>query len=261
MPESIRLLPRNVVWYTHAFFSILFIIPKMLWFKRLRKRLPEPEFLARAHVVANRWMETHIKWSGVKVDLSGLENISDEPVVFVANHQSYFDVAVFLARIPKPKGFIAKIEMKKAPVISAFMDYIGCVYMDRADLKKSARAINAGVEKVRRGHSMIIFPEGTRSKSNEMGEWKAGSLKLATKAGVPIIPVTLFDSFKSLEANGYRFKPVTVTVIIGEPVRTDCLSADELTALPDRLKAIIQKNIDMLKSNIPKSKTEVEQNA
>jgi len=242
--KNLKMIPRTVVWYIHAVLSLVFIIlPQMIRLSFLRKKLPELEFFALAHKIAGKWAKAQLKWSGAKISITGIENIPDCPVVFIANHQSYIDIGIFLALIEKPKGFVAKVELKKAPIVNTFMDYIGCLFMDRNNLKQSLKTIIDGANRVKNGHSLVIFPEGTRSKSNNMLEWKAGALKLATKAKAPIVPVTLYNSFEILEADGYKIKPCNVEVIIGEPVYTENLPQDELTELPNTIKGIIQENL------------------
>ena len=86
---------------------------------------------------------------------------------------------------------------------------------------------------------MVIFPEGTRSKGDEMGEFKAGSFKLATKAKVPIIPVTIKGSYKLMEANGNKIKPDMVEIFIHPEIPTADLSKEELSNLPEKVKSII----------------------
>lgn len=91
--------------------------------------------------------------------------------------------------IEKPKAFIAKIELLKLPLLRTWMIHLKCVFMDRSDIRQSLKVINQAADHLKEGYSMIIFPEGTRSKNETFGEFKPGSLKLALKAGVPIVPV------------------------------------------------------------------------
>jgi 1-acyl-sn-glycerol-3-phosphate acyltransferase len=113
-----------------------------------------------------------------------------------------------------------------------------CVFMDRNDIRQSVQAINEGVDLLKQGYSMVIFPEGTRSKGETMGEFKQGSFKLATKAGVPIVPVAIKGSYKMMEEKGF-IRPASVEVIISKPISTEGLTREELQQLPDRVKEII----------------------
>src|SRR5699024_1808110 len=93
-----------------------------------------------------------------------------------------------------PHGFIAKVELTKFPIVSQWMKEMKCIFMDRSDRRQSLQSIKEGINILKNGHSMVIFPEGTRSKSDAMGEFKAGSMTLATKSGVPIVPITISGS-------------------------------------------------------------------
>jgi 1-acyl-sn-glycerol-3-phosphate acyltransferase len=127
------------------------------------------------------------------------------------------------------------------------MEYINCVFIDRNDIRQSAKAILEAATKVKEGCSMVIFPEGTRSRSsNHIGDWKAGAFKVATKAKAPIVPVTFFDSYKVLEGNKMRIRPANVGIIFHDPIYTAELPRDELSELPEKVKNIIQHGLDEL---------------
>ena len=116
---------------------------------------------------------------------------------------------------------------------------MNCVFMDRSNIRKSAEAIVEGVNIIKSGYSLVIFPEGTRSKSNLIGEFKAGSFKLATKSKAPIVPVSIKDSYKLMEANGNKIKPADVEIHIHPAIETKNLTKEEMEALPEKVKSII----------------------
>jgi 1-acyl-sn-glycerol-3-phosphate acyltransferase len=193
--------------------------------------------------VSRLWAKTIIWLTGSKVNVTGAENIPDgTPVVFISNHQSYFDILVFLAYIPGQKGFIAKIETSKVPIFSTWMKNIHCIFMDRSSLKQSFESIKKGIDNLEHGYRVVIFPEGTRSHKAEMAEFKHGSFKLATKAGVPIIPVTILDTYKIWEEKN-RIRSSQVQVIISKPIETSSLSREEISELPDKVHGIISCNL------------------
>jgi len=169
--------------------------------------------------ISNGWARNLVRITGSSVDISGLENIpKDGAVLFVSNHQSNFDIPILLGYLPKPIGFVAKIELAKVPLLSTWLKFGDCVFIDRKDIRQSLKAINVASDILKSGHSMVIFPEGTRSKGKELGVFKPGSLKLAQKAGVPIIPITVHNSYEIYEANNNRVKPARVKVTIGKPI-------------------------------------------
>ena len=231
---------RTIMWYSNFAGSLLLKVPQMYKVKRLQRKPNKMESIEYIHNVTSKWAMRSVKVSGAKVNVYGLENIPPEiPVVFVSNHQGNFDTALFMSYINKPKGYIAKIEMKKVPIISTWMEYMNCVFMDRSNLRKSAQAIIEGIKILKSGHSLVIFPEGTRSKGGPVGEFKAGSFKLATKAKVPIIPVTIDGSYKLMEKNKNRIKPGEVNMYIHPMINTSELTSGELKELPVRVKDII----------------------
>lgn len=197
-----------------------------------------------AHDISYWWADKLIKASGMKLQIQGLENVPREgAVLFVSNHQSDFDIAIHLGAIDKPKGFVAKIELAKIPIASNWMRKMGSVFIDRSDIKQSLRTINEGIEILKKGRSLVIFPEGTRSKGAEMADFKKGSLRLAEKAHVPIVPVSISGTYKIMEANKGRIIPTEVHVVISKPIIYDELPAEEKKNIAKLVQDIIRSNL------------------
>lgn len=235
---------RTIAWYTHFAVSLVMTIPKLNKVKTLDRQGKTEERDRLVHEVASKWAMSQVKLSGARVKVFGEENLpKDRNVLFISNHQGNFDIALFMSHIDKPKGYVSKIEMQKIPILKTWMEYLNCVFMDRGNLRKSAEAIAEGIKILKKGYSLSIFPEGTRSKGDTMGDFKAGSFKLATKAKVPILPVTIKGSYKLMEANGNKIVPADVEVYIHPPVETENLTKEELDLLPDRVKSIIESRL------------------
>ncbi|MGM9987438.1 MAG: lysophospholipid acyltransferase family protein [Bacillaceae bacterium] len=163
--------------------------------------------------------KTIMEAAGATVEVKGIENLpKDQNVLFVGNHQSNFDIPLLLGYLPRMIGFISKMEVKKIPIARTWMREMYCVFMDRSDRRQSLKAIKEGIENLKNGYNMVIFPEGTRSKGGPVDEFKAGSLTLATKSGVPIVPIAINGTYKLLEANNNRVKPAHVTLTILKPI-------------------------------------------
>lgn len=235
---------RTIAWYANFILGLILTFPKLRKVKKLEKQGRTAEKAQLVHKTTSKWALSQIKMSGAQVSVYGQENIpSERAVLFVSNHQGNFDVALFMACIDKPKGYMAKIEMKKVPLLRTWMEYMHCVFMDRGKPRKSIAAIAKGIDILKSGYSLVIFPEGTRSKGNKIGEFKAGSFKLATKSGVPIVPVTISGSYRLMEANGGKVKPAEVKMFIHPLVETANLSKEEEDTLPVRVKTVIESKL------------------
>ncbi len=191
------------------------------------------------HKVVKNWATTMVKSTGSKVEVVGMENIPEKNVLYVSNHQSYGDIPVILGYLPKAKGMVAKIEMSKAPIMSKWMRHMGCIFLDRSSMRQSMQMILLGIEMLKSGKTLVIFPEGTRSKSNQLGEFKKGSLQLAVKSGVPVIPVTMDGTYKMYEETG-KARPTTIHVTVHPPIYMENLTPEEKKNLAEMVKNIIQ---------------------
>lgn len=235
---------RTIYWYTTFLLSLITAYPKYVKAKRLQKTSDAATSRKYIHETSKKWMMSALKRSGATVEVHGLEFLpKDQNVVIVSNHQGNFDIPLLIGYIDIPKGFISKIEAKKIPVISKWMELMNCIFMDRSTLKGSAGAIIEGIKTLKQGHSLVIFPEGTRSRGDKMGEFKAASFKLATKSGIPILPVTIDGSYRLMEKNHNRIKPAHVKLTIHPMVITKGLSKEAMQALPDEVYNTIQSEL------------------
>ncbi|MCT4563419.1 MAG: 1-acyl-sn-glycerol-3-phosphate acyltransferase [Maledivibacter sp.] len=236
---------RTIMWIIYFIYRILVITPYLITLKSLDKqdRIDERDELA--YDISRKWGYNLIKASGSKIKVIGQENIpKDQAVLFVSNHQSYLDIPVLLGYIDKPKSFIAKAELSKYPLFSTWMKAMRCIFIDRSDVRQSLRAIKEGIKLLKNGYSLVIFPEGTRSKDGNLMEFKQGSLKLATKSGVPIMPVTI-NGTKDIMTRGTLFiKPTDVEIIISKPIFMDEETAKDSKALNERVRNIISENLN-----------------
>ena len=182
-----------------------------------------------------------VKISGADVTVTGIENVPlDEPVLYVGNHQGNMDIPLLYSTAPQTMAFVAKKEMEKIPLLGYWMKERGCVFIDRENARSSLKAINEAIQNLKLGYSMAVFPEGTRSKSSQVGDFKAGSLRIAIKSGVKVIPVSIKDSYKLIEKKG-KNTPAKVSVHYSEPIDsknfkdTNELAAEVLTQIKKHL--------------------------
>lgn len=192
--------------------------------------------------LARLWARAVIWATGCKVTVEGLEHIprEGEGLCFVGNHPGDFDVILALAYIPRAFGFIAKKEILFFPFINLWVLLLGGLFLDRKNIGQARRAIEGGAERIRRGLSMIIFPEGTRSRGKGLLPFKAGAFKLATLAGSPIIPMAIEGSYAVYEETGF-VRAVPVRLAFGPPISTKNLSVEERKALPEQVREEIAR--------------------
>ncbi len=169
--------------------------------------------------------------SGVKLTIEGRENIpQDRPVLYVGNHRSFYDIIISYLLFPGVTGFVAKKETQKVPLLSLWMEYIHCLFLDRKNLKEGLKTILLGIEKVKSGISMCIYPEGTRSRSDselDMLDFKEGSLKIAEKSGCPVVPIAMLHTADIFENHFPKIRAAHVHVRIGEPIDLKSLGKEE----------------------------------
>ncbi|NTV89578.1 MAG: 1-acyl-sn-glycerol-3-phosphate acyltransferase, partial [Clostridiales bacterium] len=180
------------------------------------------------------------KLTGSTLDIKGLEKIpADGPVLYVCNHQSHMDSAVMHGFFPKRKGFISIVEVLKFPILRTWMKHMECVFMDRGNIRQSLTCINKAVDILKSGRSMVLFPEGRLGDGVAVGEFKKGSVKLAAKAGVPIIPVTIRNSINVMNKNATNVKAVHVECIVAAPINPEEFGIDDDKHVMDKIREII----------------------
>ncbi len=159
--------------------------------------------------------------AGVEVTVKGAENIpADRAVLYVGNHRSYFDILVGYVTVPSLMGFVAKKEMLRYPLLKDWMSNVNCLFLDRKNMKEGLKTILSGIEKVKHGISVWIFPEGTRNRNEsvlDMLPFKEGSLKIAEKAGCPVVPVAITGTAEVFETHIPFIRPSHVTIEFGKP--------------------------------------------
>lgn len=180
---------------------------------------------------------------GMNVTIKGKENIPNVPCCYIGNHTSILDIPILIDSVGKCMGFVAKKEMVKAPVLGYWMSKYNCVPLDRENAREAIKVIKKGSENIKKGYSMAIFPEGTRSKNGELMEFKKGSLKLATMAKAPIVPVTIDGAYRAFEIDR-KFKAIDITITFSEPIYTENLSREEEKSLMEKVRSEIAKNLE-----------------
>ncbi|MDD7641580.1 MAG: lysophospholipid acyltransferase family protein [bacterium] len=190
--------------------------------------------------------------SGVKLTVIGEDQVpTDEPVLYIGNHRSYFDIVISYARCPRLTGYIAKDSMLKIPLLSTWMKRLNCLFINREDIKESLKTILAGIENVKNGISMCIYPEGTRGKGTDeldMLPFKEGSLKIAEKTGCKIVPMAMTGSADIFEKHVPFIRKARVILEYGAPIDVAALSKEDKKKLGSYCQAEITRMLEKHRS-------------
>jgi len=222
------------------------LIPRFKLIKLNRQgKVTERDALAQA--IARNWAQSGLAMNGSSIHVTGAEYVPETGgLLFVANHQSNFDIPILVGHVPRDKGFIAKLELLKVPSFGRWMKYIGCIFIDRNDARQSFETINDAAERIKTGHSLVIFPEGTRSADGSVGAFKAGSMRLAMKAGVPIVPVSISGSKDIMPKGSSVIKSASVEVIISPPLMPDDFEGMDSRQIAEKVRSIIVSTMNQL---------------
>ena len=179
-----------------------------------------------------QFMFRFILWiTGAKVTVIGEENVpKDIPVLYIGNHRSFFDIVITYARCPRLTGYVAKDSMKKVPLLSVWMERLYCLFLNRTDIKEGLKTILTGIEQIKNGISMCIFPEGTRNKGDDETKllpFKEGSFKMAEKTGCPIILMSMNNTSAILEDHFPFIRSTHVVLEYSKPIYPKELSKEE----------------------------------
>lgn len=208
--------------------------------KKLEQDGKEQEVKEKIAPLVIDWAKYCVDATGTQVEVTGIENVpTDRSVVYIGNHQGIFDIPLLLGYIPYQKAFIAKIEILKIPMLSDWMKLMKCVFLARKSPRQSVEAMHQGIENVKNGYSMVIFPEGTRNKGGPVKEFKPGSFKLAFQSEADIVPVTIDGTWKIYEEHK-KINPAKIKLTIHPAVKTEGLNKDELREIPAQVQKIVE---------------------
>lgn len=225
------------------FLYLVLTIPMMLYLKCTNEKHKERNDRIASNMV--RWaFKLILAATGSDVTVTGKEHIPDEPVLYVGNHRSYFDILTGYTSIDGCCGFVAKKEMEKIPLLSSWMMLISCLFLDRKDIKQGLKTILAAIDQVKNGTSVWIFPEGTRNRGEDLMEFKEGSMKIAEKSGCAIVPVALKGTADVFENHTPWIRPSHIQIQFGEPIYPKELSREEKKFLGASVRNRIQGMLD-----------------
>lgn len=208
-----------------------------------------PRTEAAVEWVIRAWSKGFLFIGPVSYEVHGREKLTGGPYVFASNHLGNFDIPLLFLAIPVPIRYLAKKELFRIPIFATGMRRIGIIEVDRDAAATARDAINIGVAKaVERGHSIMVYPEGHRSRDGELQAFKRGAFRIAIDNGLPLVPVTIQGTFEIWPPGNKIVRSGHATVVIGDPIDTSGMERTEVGALLDRTRTVIQETYEDLRS-------------
>lgn len=219
-------------------------IPLYLIMFLIGKASPEKKAVIAQKIVIRFGFKPILFLSGVKLTVKGEENIlKDQSALYVFNHRGFFDILSGYSTAPYPTAFVSKKEIKKVPMVSRWMKYMNCLFLDRDDIRQGMQTILEGIELLKNGTSIYIAPEGTRNTGDELLEFHAASFKLAEKSKCPIVPVAINNTEAVFENHLPWIRKAHVIIEYCEPIDMEDMERSEKKAIPNKVRMILQETV------------------
>ena len=208
----------------------------------------------KSHKVAALWSRLICKCNNIRVEITGMENImTDQPQIFIANHQGYYDIFALSGYLPVQLRWVSKSSLFRIPFMGWAMSAARYIPVERNNRKKSYQAFLNTINSIKTGNSVIIFPEGTRSADGNIGAFKNGSQLLAQRSEAPMVPVTIIGTRDIIRKGSMVIHPRTVDIIISPCVTIDSKDKKKGEEVLQAIHNTINKNfLNHLKSNSAK---------
>jgi len=201
------------------------------------------------HKVAKLWAKILLLICNTKVEIIGKENIlRGKPQIFMANHQSDFDILIVLTHIPGQFRWLVKKELFHIPVFGAAMKSAGYIEIDRNNREKAMQSFDQAALRIREGKSIMAFPEGTRSRFGEIKHFKQGTFYLAIKSGAPIVPISIIGSGEIMPKRSLKIKPGKIKLVIDKPIDVKNIMLENRQELITIVRNTIIKNYDSFRA-------------
>lgn len=230
-----------------AYLFLAFFIPLTLFFAASAIICTLFDGSGRAYAFhARLWARIALRMAGVKVVLKGAGQLPAGPVIFMSNHQSNFDILSLLATLPRRIHWIAKKELFDIPVFGPSMRRGGYIPLDRSDGRKALKSMDNAASIIREGKSVVMFPEGTRSKDRRLLPFKRGGFLLALRAGVPVVPVTINGSGRINPAGAIRLYRGAIDITLHPPMtlQSNLPKAEAESLLMEQVHAAISSALE-----------------
>jgi 1-acyl-sn-glycerol-3-phosphate acyltransferase len=189
------------------------------------------------YVFGHAGAQLGLSLAGIRFKVAGRENLPQgRAAVYCANHQSNVDPPVLYRAVHPRLHVLYKQEIDRIPLLARAFRMAGFIPIDRHNKESALRSIEAGASSLRSGHSFLIFPEGTRSKTDQLLPFKKGGFRMAIKAGAPIVPVAISGGRAAMVRGSFIIRPVTLTIRVGRPVETRAVDVEARDVLIERVR-------------------------
>ncbi len=179
-------------------------------------------FRRRADRLTGEWTSIILRGAGTRLVVKNRDRLGNERgQILVSNHQSWFDIFALGTALREKFSFVGKKELSRIPVVGAAWEKVGNIAIDRSDQQAAIDSLKRADELMREGRTIIMFPEGTRSPTGEMGRFKKGAFVMAIKSQVPVVPVAIVGTRGIMEKGSWKMSPGTATVVVGHPIETE----------------------------------------
>jgi 1-acyl-sn-glycerol-3-phosphate acyltransferase len=188
------------------------------------------------------WAGILVRAAGIDLRVEGAEAVDPQQrYVLIANHHSYFDIPCIFAAIPQPIRFMAKKSLFSIPIFGWSIGRAGFIPIDRKNRRTAVKSFELAVERIRKGNTVVVFPEEGRSRQREMKPFQRGGFLLALRSGLPILPVAIQGTFDVFRAGARRITPGPVTIRVGTPIPTEGLTVRDKDRLLEQSREQISK--------------------
>ncbi len=202
-----------------------------------------PKFVS--NLCGARWSRINSFMTPMCVSVSGRGNIDPAcSYVIVSNHQSHYDVFVLYGWLGVDFKWVMKKELRKVPALGVACEKLEHIYIDRSDKGTALKSLNDAKKIIRNGTSVIFFPEGTRSRTGQMGDFKKGAFFMALDLGIPILPVTITGTKDILPPGTVNLMPGRVRMTIHKPIAVSGYTLETIGDLMAEVRSVIQGGLD-----------------
>ncbi|MFH0813150.1 MAG: lysophospholipid acyltransferase family protein [Pseudomonadota bacterium] len=225
---------RTILFWITIIVNTIIICPAIFVFRSQEKKILQ---------IQKYWARLLLLVSGVQVEVEGIDNIrSGQTYIIMANHQSYHDIFVLLT-LPIFIHWMAKKELFKIPVFGWILHWIGAISIDRENKSKASSSIRKTIERIKKGASVLVFPEGTRSPTGDLLPFTEGGFFLAILSRAPILPITINGTHTIMPKGSVRVLPGYVKVFVDPPVETESLTLRDKKFLQEKIQKIFYQNL------------------